>query len=209
MQLYERGIRRRLAPMLQGDRRRIELMKSLLFTLPGTPVIRYGEEIGMGDDLSLPERNAIRTPMQWSERPNGGFSSAPPDQLAVPAIGAGEYRYEQVNVALQRLQDDSLLNWTERAIRTRKECPEFGWGDSTFLATSQSEVLAHTCTWKGRSVAAIHNFSRARRTVRVEWPTGTRNLQHLFGRGVPAPSRGLLDVVDLDGYDYRWVRLES
>src|SRR5262249_31609843 len=104
--------------------------------------------------------------------------------------------------------DDSFLNWTERAIRTRKECPEFGWGDLAFLPTSQPAVLAHACTWHGRTVAAVHNFSRARRTVEVQRPDGTRNVQHLFGRGVPERARGLLDLVDLDGYDYRWVRLD-
>src|SRR6185437_7704638 len=103
MQLYGRGIRRRLSPMLQGDRRRLELLNSLLFTLPGTPVIRYGEEIGMGDDLSLPEREAIRTPMQWtSESPNGGFSSMARGRMPRRVIAEGEYRYERVNVARQR-----------------------------------------------------------------------------------------------------------
>src|SRR5207249_1409549 len=105
---------RRLSPMLQGDRRRIELMNSLTFSLPGTPVIRYGEEIGMGDDLSLPERESIRTPMQWSAESNGGFSTAAPHTLVRPVISEGEYRYQRVNVAEQRLDFNSLLNWTER-----------------------------------------------------------------------------------------------
>src|ERR1700749_3642514 len=99
MQLYDRGIPRRLAPMLNGERRRLELAYSLQFTMPGTPVLRYGEEIGMGDDLDLPERNAIRTPMQWSAASGGGFSSAPPDALVRPVIGDGEFGYQTVNVA--------------------------------------------------------------------------------------------------------------
>src|ERR1700737_3328439 len=114
MQLYGRGVRRRLAPMLKGDRRRIELMNSLMFTLPGTPVLRYGEEIGMGENLDLAERDAIRTPMQWADEPNAGFSTAPPERLIRPVIDTGEYRYERINVASQRLEFDSLLNWTER-----------------------------------------------------------------------------------------------
>ena len=142
-----------------GDRRRIELMNSLLFTLQGTPVIRYGEEIGMGDDLRLPERLAIRTPMQWSPEPNAGFSSAPPEKLIRPVISEGPFGYERVNVATQRLDQNSLLNWTERAIRARKECPEFGWGRLTFLDTDQPAVLAHACTWRGRTLVGIHNFS--------------------------------------------------
>jgi maltose alpha-D-glucosyltransferase/alpha-amylase len=210
MQLYERGIRRRLAPMLQGDRRRLELMNSLLFTLPGTPVIRYGEEIAMGDDLSLPEREAIRTPMQWSpDPPNGGFSSAPPSKLPRQVIASGEYRYERVNVAMQRLDHDSLLNWTERAIRTRKECPEFGWGEVQFLETDHPSVLAHTCTWRGNTVAAVHNFSRGACAVHVKWPKEFQELQHLFGRTVHSPLPGSAAVLDLDGYDYRWLRVRT
>ncbi|GAC1322331.1 MAG: alpha-amylase family protein [Chloroflexota bacterium] len=209
MQLYGRGIRRRLSPMLQGDRRRIELMNSLMFTLPGTPVIRYGEEIGMGDDLSQPERQSIRTPMQWSGEPNGGFSRAPVKKLLRPVISEGEYRYELVNVLAQRLSEKSLLNWTERAIRMRKELPEFGWGEMTFLETGAPHILAHVCTWRGGSVAAVHNFSRAKCSVRVEWPERTRELQCLFGRDASQPAAAAPDVVDLDGYDYRWFRLRS
>jgi maltose alpha-D-glucosyltransferase / alpha-amylase len=209
MRLYGRGIRRRMAPMLQGDRRRIELMNSLLFTLPGTPVIRYGEEIGMGEDLRLPERNAIRTPMQWSSEPNGGFSTAPPEKLIRRVIDQGEYRYERVNVAAQRLDNDSLLNWVERAIRTRKESPEFGWGELRFLDTDHPSVLAHACTWRGNTVIAIHNFSRASCAVNVKWPEGTTELLHLFGRAIRDPQPGSSGVVDLDGYDYRWLRVRT
>src|SRR5206468_9286778 len=125
MQLYDRGIRRRLATMLDGDRRRLELAYSLLFTLPGTPVIRYGDEIGMGDDLSLPERNCARTPMQWSDEPHGGFTTAesPPEDV----ISGGAYGYEHLNVASQRRDPNSFLNWLERMLRMRKEVPEIGW----------------------------------------------------------------------------------
>jgi maltose alpha-D-glucosyltransferase/alpha-amylase len=209
MQLYGRGIRRRLAPMLQGDRRRLELMNSLLFSLPGTPVIRYGEEIGMGDNLDLPERAAIRTPMQWSAEPNGGFSTAPSDSLVRPVISEGEYRYQRVNMTGQRLQFDSLLNWTERAVRTRKECPEFGWGTLQFLKTDRTHVLAHACTWRGETVVAVHNFSRAACSVKVDWPERTQELLYLFGRDVqdPLPSASAAALVDLDGYDYRWMRV--
>jgi maltose alpha-D-glucosyltransferase/alpha-amylase len=209
MHLYGRGIRRRLSPMLQGDRRRLELMNSLLFTLPGTPVIRYGEEIGMGDDLGLPERESVRTPMQWSADENGGFSSAPRQRLMRPVIREGEYRYERINVAAQRLDGNSLLNWTERAVRTRKECPEFGWGELQFLKTDHPAVLAHACTWRDQTVIAIHNFSRASCAVSVEWPRGASDLVHLFGRGVHEPQSARSRTVDLDGYDYRWLRVRN
>ena len=207
MRLYDRGIRRRLAPMMGGDRRRIELMNSLLFTLQGTPVIRYGEEIGMGDDLRLPERLAIRTPMQWSPEPNAGFSSAPPEKLIRPVISDGPFGYERVNVATQRLDQNSLLNWTERAIRARKECPEFGWGRLTFLDTDEPAVLAHACTWRGRTLVGIHNFSHAPCSVRIKWPEPTTRLEPVFGRTLDDRLRDASSRLDLDGYDYRWLRL--
>lgn len=133
MQLYDRGIRRRLAPML-GDRSHIELAYSLLFALPGTPVMRYGDEIGMGDDLSLNERDAVRTPMQWSSEPNGGFTNA--QKAERPLIESGPFSYREVNVDRQRRDPNSLLNWTVRMIRLRKECPEIGWGEWTALPIS-------------------------------------------------------------------------
>ena len=119
MRLYGRGIRRRLAPMLQGDRRRMELAYSLMLTLPGTVALHYGDEIGMGDDLSLPERNSVRTPMQWSTERHAGFTKA--DEPALPVISSGPYGFEAINVAQQRRDPNSFLNWTERMIRMRKE----------------------------------------------------------------------------------------
>src|SRR5579871_3285146 len=118
MQLYGRGIRRRLAPMLGGDRRRIELAYAVQCSLPGTPVLRYGEELGMGDDLSLPERNALRTPMQWSDEPNAGFSNAPEGRLVRPVVHGGDFGFTSVNVDAQRADDASLLAWFERMLRT-------------------------------------------------------------------------------------------
>ena len=163
----------------------------------------------MGDDLSQPERESIRTPMQWSADANGGFSKAPADKLVRPVISTGEYRYERVNVLSQRLDEHSLLNWTERAVRMRKECPEIGWGEMRLLKTSNPAVLAHTCAWRGQTVAAIHNFSRAACAVNVEWPEGTQELQFLFGRDVREVGPQPAGVVDLDGYDYRWIRLRG
>ena len=124
MRLYRRGIRRRLAPMLGGDQRRTELAYSLLFTLPGTPVLRYGDEIGMGDDLSLPERESVRTPMQWTADRHGGFSIA--DKPVLLVVYGGLFGYQHVDVAEQRRDPGSLLNCTEQLIHMCKECPEFG-----------------------------------------------------------------------------------
>jgi maltose alpha-D-glucosyltransferase/alpha-amylase len=210
MRLYERGIRRRLAPMLGGDRRRIELMNSLLFTLQGTPVIRYGEEIGMGENLRLPERYAIRTPMQWTAGPNAGFSTAPPEKLIRPVIAEGPFSYQCVNVAAQRLDQNSLLNWIARVIRTRTECPEFGWGDMCFLDTDNTAVVAHACTWRGRTMAAVHNFSHEAVSTAIAWPAGIESVEQVFGRDHCESVRGSPPaVMHLDGYDYRWLRIST
>ena len=163
MQLYERGIRRRLAPMLDGDRRRLELAYSLLFTLPGSPVIRYGDELGMGDDLHLPERNCARTPMQWSNEPQGGFTKS--SQPHIPVIAGGPYGYEHINAAIQRRHPESLLNWTERIIRMRKEVPEVGWGDFVIIASGDRSVLIMRYDWRDNSVLFVHNLDARPREV--------------------------------------------
>ena len=156
MQLYGRGIRRRLAPMLGSDRRRLELAYSLMLTLPGTPVLRYGDEIGMGDNLDLPERDAVRTPMQWSSEPHGGFTRS--DHPVKPVIEGGVWGFEHVNVAQQRRDPNSLLNWMERVIRMRKELPEVGWGDFTVLPQSDPALLMLRYDWRNNSVLFIHNL---------------------------------------------------
>ena len=166
MQLYDRGIRRRLAPMLDGDQRRIRMAYSLMFTLPGTPVVRYGDELGMGDDLSLPERNCARTPMQWSTEPHAGFTKS--DKPLAPVISGGPFGFEHVNAAGQRRDPDSLLNWTERLIRMRKEVPEIGWGDFTFLTTRDPAVLAMRYDWRNNSVLFVHNLAATPREIEFE-----------------------------------------
>ena len=172
MLLYDRGIRRRLAPMLGNDRRRIELANSLLFTLPGTPVMRYGDEIGMGDDLDLPERYSVRTPMQWSPHRHGGFTTGRRPIRRV--IDDPVYGYQQVNVADQRRDPNSLLNWTERIIRTRKECAEIGWGDwkiAAAAARSTSWASATTGTSARRSCCTTSAICPSRSGC--EWTTGS------------------------------------
>lgn len=139
MQLYNRGIRRRLAPMLGNSRQRLELAFSLLFSLPGTPMMQYGDEIGIGEDLSLPERECARTPMQWTPDQHGGFSKA--KKIVRPVIDDDTFGYEKVNVADQRREAGSLLNFTEKMIRMRQECPEIGWGHYSILKTESPGVL--------------------------------------------------------------------
>ncbi|MBA3599108.1 MAG: alpha-amylase family protein [Methylibium sp.] len=205
MQLYGRGIRRRLAPMLGNDRRRLELAHSLMLTLPGTPVLRYGDEIGMGDDLSLPDRESVRTPMQWSDGANGGFSSAAADRLSLPPIAEGEYGYPTVNVEAQRRDPQSLLNWLERALRRRKECPEFGLGECTWIDTGRAEVLAHRCDLDGSTVYAVHNLG-ARRAKFMLPVGGSRTLQDVLAfHHCEAQEDGSYRI-DLEPYGYRWLR---
>ena len=145
--------------MLKNDRKWLELANSLLLTLPGTPVIRYGQEIGMGDDLSLPERNSVRTPMQWSDAKNGGFSTADPSQLVRPVISDGEFSFHKVNVAAQRHDENSLLAWMQERIQVRNQCPEFGYGDCEILDVGDARVFAHRCRWGDGEVLALHNLS--------------------------------------------------
>jgi maltose alpha-D-glucosyltransferase/alpha-amylase len=205
MQLYDRGIRRRLAPML-GDRRRIELAYSLLFSLPGTPVVRYGDEIGMGENLRLRERMAIRTPMQWSADPQGGFSSA--ERTVQPVIQSGLYSTANVNVEQQRRDPDSLLRWTARLIRARKECPEIGWGTWQIVPTRPTCVLAMQYFWRGTSLLCLHNL--AGRPVEVELKPegeGRRILANVMTDEVSEARRDGVHSVDLEAYDYRWYRV--
>lgn len=209
MQLYDRGIRRRLAPMLGGDRRRLELAYSLMMTLPGTPVIRYGDEIGMGDDLKLPERSCARTPMQWSTEPQGGFTKG--GKPVMPVIRGGAYGYEHVNVADQRRDPESLMNWMERIIRMRKEVPEIGWGDFTVLKTPP-EILALRYDWRNNSVVFVHNFSPAPcemwLDVRIEGPGGQRLINLLSGEHSTLDESGKHRIL-LEPYGYRWFRAGS
>jgi len=208
MQLYDRGIRRRLAPMLNGDRRRIELAYSLMFTLPGTPVVRYGDEIGMGDDLKLPERNCARTPMQWSTEPHAGFTKA--RRPILPVISDGPYGYQHVNAAKQRRDPNSLLNWTERIIRMRKEVPEVGWGDFEVLSTRNPAVLAIRYDWRNNSVLFVHNLDAIPREV--AFSTGLRGKESrlLVNLLTDDHSRAREDGKHhllLEAYGYRWYRV--
>jgi maltose alpha-D-glucosyltransferase/alpha-amylase len=205
MQLYDRGIRRRFAPMVDNDRRRIELAYSLLFTLPGTPMLQYGDEIGIGDDLRLPERECARTPMQWSADRNGGFSRA--RRTVRPVISDPIYGYKRVNVEAQRRDPHSLLNWMERKIRMRKECPEISWGDWRILKTNEEDVLVMEYTWREHSLIILHNFADKPRAVRIPVKTaGTRVLVDLlWSNDSRADQRGIHEI-QLEPYAYRWFR---
>jgi maltose alpha-D-glucosyltransferase/alpha-amylase len=205
MQLYGRGIRRRLAPMLRGDRRRIEMAYSLMFTLPGTPVIRYGDELGMGDDLALKERDCARTPMQWSTEPQAGFTRA--HKAVLPVIEHGPFGFHKVNAADQRRDADSLLNWTERMIRMRKEVPEIGWGTFEALETGHPGVLALRYEWRNNAVVVVHNLTGevAEIQLRAQGERGRQLINLLTQDHSHANARGLHSVI-MEPYGYHWYR---
>ena len=208
MRIYGRGIRRRLPPMVDGDRRRIELVYSLLLTLPGTPVLLYGEEIGMGDDLRIEGRKSVRTAMQWTGEVNGGFSRCKAGETQVPVIAEGPFAYDSVNVADQRRREDSLLNRIERAIRVRKECPEFGWGRWTVLESGDPRVFAHRCDWLDGTVLVAHNVCGEEVEARLvlDDDGDFEEITDVFGNERYEP----LDLADprfrLPPYGYRWLR---
>ena len=208
MWLYNRGPRRRVPPMFDGDDARIRMAYSLMLSLPGTPVVRYGEEIGMGDDLGLPERTAVRTPMQWSRKKNAGFTAS--DEPIRPVIDTGPFRYERVNVDRQRREPDSLLLWMERAIRARKEADVFGRGGWHLVDTDHEAVFAHVCGRDDTVVAAVHNLADAEAEATLDLsPYAERTTRDLLDPGDDAPpiDGGTLTVT-LPRYGFRWFRLE-
>jgi maltose alpha-D-glucosyltransferase/alpha-amylase len=208
MQLYGRGIRRRLAPMLDNDRSRIELAYALQFSLRGTPVLRYGEEIGMGDDLSLEGRDAIRTPMQWSKLKNGGFSTAAPDQLVRPVVSTGDFGYQNVNVTVQRHDPRSLLSWFERMIRTLREAPEVGSGACTHVdVPAPASVLVHRADDATGTMLFIHNLGERDGTIDLSTLAPEADFPNDVLADREYGELGKLDSVAIAGYGYRWIRL--
>ncbi len=208
MRIYDRGIRRRLAPMLGNDRRRLELAYALQFSLRGTPVLRYGEEIGMGEDLSLPGREAIRTPMQWSYQPNAGFSTADAEKLVRPVIDKGEFGYQNVNVTAQRGDPKSLLAWFERMIRTLREAPEIGSGSTTHIDVAMPPgVLAHRADGPTGTMVFLHNLGTDDVEVDLSSlePEADLPIDVLTDRGYG--ELGKLGAVKVSGHGYRWIRL--
>jgi maltose alpha-D-glucosyltransferase/alpha-amylase len=195
--------------MLHGDRRRLELAYSLMMTLPGTPMLRYGDEIGMGDDLRLPERNCARTPMQWSTELNGGFTAHPKPIL--PVITEGPYGFRRLNVAMERRDPNSFLNWMERIIRMRKEIPEIGWGDFSVLPLRMPNALAMAYEWRNNCVLFLHNLISEPQEVRFRLPAKYRSDKNLLvnllsGDNSEADERERHCVV-LEPYGYRWYRV--
>jgi trehalose synthase len=196
-QLYGRGLRRRLPSMVSGDPERIRLAYSLAFSLPGTPVLFYGEEIGMRESLDIPGRFSVRSPMQWSSEPHRGFTTA-----AEPArpLAPGD-----AEVAAQRRDPESLLTWMELLIRRRRECPELGFGEMTILDAGDPAVLAHRCEWDDTTILAVHSFAEQPREVLIEVGDADAVVD-LFGTDELEAPRGRV-AVELGRYGHRWFRV--
>ena len=205
MRIYGRGIRRRLAPMLNNNRKWMELAYSLMFSLPGTPVLRYGDEIGMGEDLSLPERNSVRTAMQWSAQKHGGFSASKREKPVIPILSDGEYGYKNLNVLEQTRDPLSFLNWMERIIAMRKECIEFGYGDYEIIKVDHPGVFAHACRYKGGIALAVHNLTD--QALSVTLGEYFENLMEYFSDQKYEPVKADTKLVQLGPFGYRWFRV--
>ncbi|HSD10145.1 MAG TPA: maltose alpha-D-glucosyltransferase, partial [Candidatus Binatia bacterium] len=204
------GIRRRLAPLLRNDRRRIELMNALLFSLPGTPILYYGDEIGMGDNIYLGDRNGVRTPMQWSPDRNAGFSRANPQRLYLPVIVDPEYHYETVNVESQLNNPHSLLWWTKRLIALRKRHRAFGRGTIRFLSPNNRKVLAFTRHHEGESLLVVANLSRFVQFVELDL-SAYKGLAafELFGRNEFPAIGDQPYLLTLGPHAFYWFSLET
>ncbi len=203
MRAYNRGIRRRLAPMLDGDERRIAATHALLFSLPGTPIIRYGEEIGMGDDMERPERQAVRTPMQWSNEPNAGFSCTT-GELAAPLIDEGPFAYDKINVFAQTLRSDSLMARTGNMIRTRVGLREIGIGKRQTVEVEDPAVFAIRHD-NGSSVLMLVNLADKETTVEITADDLQDMVDVLADSNYDQPEGSPLKI-RLGPYGYRWLR---
>ncbi|NOY97707.1 MAG: DUF3459 domain-containing protein, partial [Chloroflexi bacterium] len=194
------GIRRRLAPLLDNDRRKIELANSLLFTLPGSPVLYYGDEIGMGDNILLNDRDGVRTPMQWDASPNAGFTT-PGVRPYAPVIDDPVFGYKQVNVAAQMADPASLFHTLRRMIAIRKQHPAFGWGDFAWIDVGTTTVAAYTRSHQNETLLILNNLSDSPQTIAL--PPRDAPLHDLFsGQSVDPPDK-------LQPHEYRWLRLDN
>jgi len=203
-----RGIRRRLGPLLDNDRRRIELMNGMLMSLPGTPIIYYGDEIGMGDNINLGDRNGVRTPMQWNGGWNGGFSTVDPERLYAPLIQDPVYGYPAVNVFSQRRTQHSLLNWMRRILAVRKTTDVFGSGSIEFLYPANHRILAYVRQLANETILVVNNLSNAAQAVELDLRRYKGNiLIEMFGKNIFPRVGELPYLLTLGPYHSYWFRL--
>lgn len=202
------GIRRRLAPLLDNDRRKIELLTGLLLSMPGTPVLYYGDELGMGDNFYLGDRDGVRTPMQWSADRNGGFSRADPQRLYLPPVMDPIYGYETVNVEAQQKHANSLFNWTKRMIAVRQTHKAFGNGDMTFLRPRNRKVLAYIRRYNGEVMLCVFNLSRSAQAVELDLAMEKGKIPvETTGASVFPPIGALPYQLTLPAYGFYWFTL--
>ncbi len=206
MQLYDRGLKRRLPTMLGGDPRRIRMAYSLMFSLPGTPTLYYGEEIGMGEDLEADGRMAVRTPMQWSAGRNGGFSTAAPSRL-VQRVVPGACGPEHVNVVSQVHDPDSLWSFMRKLISIRRTCPELGWGTWSVVDQPSAQVLVQRCQLDGSAVVTVHNLGADPVTVDVPIDPRDEGLEAVDLMAEEVVTGAATTRVALEGYGFRWLRV--
>jgi glycosidase len=209
MQLFGRGLRRRLPTMLGGDPARLRLVYALMFALPGTPVLFYGEEIGMAENLAIPGRMSVRAPMQWTSERNGGFSTAPPEKLRRPVVEGKRWGPGAINAADQQRDAGSLLNWMERLIRRRRETPEIACGAWSLVPVQDAAIFGLRYDWGPRTLLVFHNFgAKPRRTsFKVEHAAGWDGLIDLFGHGGFSLGKDGTVAIELEGYGCRWLRV--
>jgi len=205
------GIRNRLAPLMGNNRKKIELMNYLLFSLPGTPVLYYGDEIGMGDNFYLGDRNGVRTPMQWSADRNAGFSETNPHKLYLPIILDPEYHYESINVDIQNQNSSSLLWWMKRLISKRKQYKAFGRGDLKFVSSENAKILAFTRTYEDQTILVIVNLSRYTQPaeLNLEDYVGFRPVEIFSRNKFPIVRHDLPYFFTLASYNCEWFILEK
>ena len=202
------GIRRRLAPMMENDRRRVELLTGMLLSMPGTPIIYYGDEIGMGDNVYLGDRNGVRTPMQWNGGWNAGFSAADPERLYSPLISNPVYGYQSINVDSQRRSAHSLLSWTKSVIQTRNQFRVFSRGSIEFLNPSNHRVLAYVRRLGDEKVLIVNNLSSSAQAVELNLQTYKRHIPiEMFGRNLFPRIGDLPYLLTLGPYQFYWFRL--
>ncbi|SIQ56488.1 trehalose synthase /maltokinase [Rhizobium sp. RU35A] len=202
------GIRRRLAPLMERDRRRVELMNGLLLSMPGTPVIYYGDEIGMGDNIYLGDRDGVRTPMQWSPDRNGGFSRADPARLVLPPVMDPLYGYEALNVEAQSVDTHSLLNWTRRMLALRGRHPAFGRGSLRFLTPGNRKILAYLREHDGETILCVANLSRLPQAVELDLAEFQGRVPvELTGMSPFPPIGQLTYLLTLPPFSFYWFQL--
>jgi len=206
------GIRRRLAPLMENDRRRMELLHGLMFSMPGTPVMYYGDEIGMGDNIWLEDRDGVRTPMQWDASPNAGFSAAPADKLYAPLIAEGPYQYPVVNLAAQQGDPGSQWSRLRNLIAIRRSHPAFGRGSAQFLSLPNPAILAVVRQHEQETIMAVHNLSPGAQSLTIDWSA----LPLLAGLAPTPLTDGELTLnstpaglaLGLEGLGYTWLKWE-